>query len=59
MSICLDNQRFGREGFDRVAWAPDGTPILLSVLTRSEDPEASYDNELLAEVGDLCLARLT
>ena len=42
-----------------VAWAPDGTPILLSVLTRSDDSAASYDNQLIAEVGDLCLARLT
>lgn len=42
-----------------IAWAPDGTPILLSVLTRSDDAGASYDNELIAEVGELCLARLT
>ena len=42
-----------------IAWAPDGTPILLSVLTRSDDVGAAYDNELIAEVGELCLDRLT
>lgn len=41
-----------------VAWAPDGTPLLLSVLTRGSDPAATNDDELVAEIGELCLARL-
>lgn len=41
-----------------IAWAPDGTPVLLSVLTRSSDPSATNDNELVAEIGELCLERL-
>lgn len=42
-----------------VAWGPDGTPVLLSVLTRSADEGAASDNELVAEIGQLCFARLT
>lgn len=41
-----------------IAWAPDGSPILLSVLTRADDVGAAYDNELIADVGRLCLDRL-
>jgi beta-lactamase class A len=42
-----------------VAWSPDGTPVLLSVLTRSRDAGATNDNELVAEIGRLCFDRLT
>lgn len=42
-----------------IAWAPSGTPLLLSVLTRSSDPTATNDNELVAEIGEICFARLT
>lgn len=42
-----------------VAWAPDGTPLALSVLTRSEDPEAVRDDRVVAEAGRVCVEALS
>jgi beta-lactamase class A len=33
-----------------VLWPPDGEPVVLAILTRTEDPDAEPDDALLAEV---------
>jgi beta-lactamase class A len=33
-----------------VLWPPDGQPVVLAILTRTEDPDAEPDDALLAEV---------
>ncbi|MGI5191282.1 class A beta-lactamase [Promicromonospora sp. CA-289599] len=42
----------GRGGRNDIGllWPPDGEPVVLAVLTRTEDPEAEPDDALLAEV---------
>ncbi|MVA77773.1 class A beta-lactamase [Auraticoccus sp. F435] len=41
-----------------VAWAPDGTPLALAVMVRSDDPAAVREDTVVAEVGRLCVAEL-
>lgn len=41
-----------------VAWAPDGTPLALSVLVRSDDPGAVRDDRVVAEAGRVCVEEL-
>ncbi|MEU2163189.1 class A beta-lactamase [Streptomyces sp. NPDC019208] len=36
-----------------VAWAPDGTPVVLAVLTTRQHPEAAGDNALVARTAEL------
>lgn len=39
-----------------VAWSPDGTPVLLSVMVRPDDPAAERDEKVFVDVGRACLA---
>lgn len=39
-----------------VAWSPEGTPVLLSVMVRPDDPSAERDESVFVEVGKTCLA---
>ncbi|MEE1929596.1 class A beta-lactamase [Streptomyces sp. TRM 70351] len=42
-----------------VAWTPDGTPVVLAVLTTRPDPDAAADNPLIAETATLLSTTLT
>lgn len=41
-----------------IAWSPDQTPVVLSILTRSDDPAATRDDAVIAELGRICFADL-
>lgn len=42
-----------------VLWPPDGEPIVLAILTRTEDPDAEPDDDLLAEATAVAMEALT
>lgn len=50
----------GRGGRNDVGllWPPDGEPVVLAVLTQTEDPEAEPDDALLAEVTTVAVEAL-
>jgi beta-lactamase class A len=41
-----------------VVWPPDGAPLVLAVLTRTQDPAAAPDDALLAEVAGVAVEAL-
>ncbi|MFD2795545.1 class A beta-lactamase [Promicromonospora vindobonensis] len=41
-----------------VLWPPDGDPVVLAILTRTEDPDAEPDDALLAEVSTVAVEAL-
>ncbi|MEU4363186.1 class A beta-lactamase [Promicromonospora sp. NPDC023987] len=42
-----------------VLWPPDGDPIVLAILTRTEDPDAEPDDAFLAEATAVAMEALT
>lgn len=42
-----------------IAWAPDGTPLLIAAMTRADDPDRVTDNAVMVDLARLAVARLT
>lgn len=49
---------YGTRNDIAVIWPPDRAPIVLAVLSSRDEPDASFDNALIAEATEVVIARL-
>ncbi|MFL1904177.1 class A beta-lactamase [Streptomyces tauricus] len=50
--------KYGTSNDVGIAWTPDGTPVVLAVLSTKPDPDAPKDDELVADAAELLAAAL-
>ncbi|TFD93652.1 class A beta-lactamase [Jeotgalibacillus sp. R-1-5s-1] len=49
---------YGTRNDIAVIWPPDEEPIILSILSSREEPDAEYDDELIAKAAEIAVERL-
>lgn len=49
---------YGTRNDIAVIWPPDRAPIVLAVLSSRDEPDASFDNALIAEAAEVVIAQL-